>query len=252
MRAASVRLTVLGSGDAFSGGGRGSAAYIVEDAHGRLLVDCGPTVPHALKARGLTPAAIPHLLVTHLHGDHIAGLPFVILSGMYEEPERGPLELCGPPLLARQSEALFATCYPDVVGRPRPFRLEYREIAPGGQAFLGGRRVTAFRMHHMSGEYDCLGYRIETSGRVVAFTGDTGAEAPLQDLARDADLFVCECTNPAGVAGGKHLSTDDIRRLRSGWSARRVLLTHLSARAREEARSIPDVELADDGAVVEV
>src|SRR6185503_13363687 len=99
-----MRITVLGSAEAFSSGGRGNSAYLVDDAHGRLLIDCGPTVPFALRARGFDPKTVTHLAITHLHGDHIAGLPFLILSGIYEHPDRPPLVVAGPRLLERQTE----------------------------------------------------------------------------------------------------------------------------------------------------
>lgn len=254
-----MKITVLGSGDAFCGGGRGNAAYLVEDAHGRLLVDCGPTAPHALRRAGFALPSIEHILVTHLHGDHLAGLPFVLLAGMYEEPLPARLTITGPRLLERQVEAAFAALYPDISGKPRRFTLAYREIEPGTTVDVGGRRVTALRMHHMSGEHTALGYRIESGGRVLAVTGDTGRDAPLADLAAGADLLVCECTMPAPPPGAppspvKHLSVADISELRPAWTARRVLLTHLSAESRAEALSapIPGVEVADDGARSEV
>ncbi len=248
-----MEITVLGSGDAFCGGGRGNAAYLVEDARGRLLIDCGPTAPHALRRAGVALPSIEHILVTHLHGDHVAGIPFILLAGVYEPPHPERLTVTGPRFLERQVEAAFAAFYPDAARTPRPFALAYREIAPGATADVGGRRVTAFPMHHMSGEHVALGYRIESDGRILAVTGDTGRAAPLADLAAGADLLICECTLPAPAPGAapsaaKHLSIADIRALRPALAARRVLLTHLSAEARAEAGAIPDVEVAEDGA----
>jgi ribonuclease BN (tRNA processing enzyme) len=249
-----MRLTWLGSGDAFSGGGRGHSALLVDDERGRLLVDCGATVPLALKRLGVKLDSIDAVAITHLHGDHVAGLPFLFLAGMYEERRTRPLPVLGPPLMARQVEAAFDLFYPDVRSR-RPFATEFHEVAPGGAAELCGRRFTALRAHHMGGEFAALMFRIESERKVLALSGDTGAAAPLAEVADEADLFVCECTYAAPIPGDKdpkHMSADDIARLRPRWTARRVVLTHLSADARVAARGIAGVEVADDGLVIEV
>jgi ribonuclease BN (tRNA processing enzyme) len=251
-----LRVTFLGTGEAFFGGGRGHSALLVEEETGRpLLVDCGATVPLALKRRGLSPAtACDEILLTHLHGDHTAGLPFLLLAGVYEDRRSRPLTVIGPPLAARQIEALAATLYPDLTG-PRPFEVRYREVSPGGALEAGGRRFSALPAHHMKGEYTALSWRIEAGGKTIAVTGDTGAAAPLAELAAGADLLVCECTlpdHPPGAERPRHLSAAEVARLRPAWTARRVVLTHLSAEARERAQAIPGVEVAEDGLTIEL
>jgi ribonuclease BN (tRNA processing enzyme) len=250
------RLTFLGTADAFSTGARGHSALLIEDARGRLLVDCGATVPLALKRAGIAFPSIGAVAITHLHGDHIAGLPFLFLGGLYDERRTEPLDVLGPPHAERQVRALYKVLYPDASENVHPFEIRWRETSFGPPLEFAGRRFTPFRMHHMGGEYTALGYRIELAdGKVVAVTGDTGLDAPLEDLSAHADLFVCECTMPSPPPGEKpipvkHVSIADVRRLRSGWSAKRVVLTHVSDAARDEARTLERVEVADDGLVI--
>jgi ribonuclease BN (tRNA processing enzyme) len=107
----------------------------------------------------------------------------------------------------------------------------------------------------MRDEWTSLSWRIESDGKVLAVSGDTGPAAPLADLCAGADLFVCECTtaerNPAD-ADPRHLSVADIARLRPLWTARRVALTHLSGPARAAAGGLAGVEVADDGTAIEI
>ena len=77
-------VTFAGSGDAFSNGGR------------HVLLDCGATSLSALKRLGLDPGEIAAVFVSHLHGDHFGGLPFLILDGQFSRRVR-PLAVVGPP-----------------------------------------------------------------------------------------------------------------------------------------------------------
>ena len=69
-----MRLTVVGSGDAFGSGGRFNTCFFIETAKGTLLLDCGASSLVALKARGLDPNRIDGIVLSHLHGDHFGAL----------------------------------------------------------------------------------------------------------------------------------------------------------------------------------
>jgi len=71
-------ITALGTGDAFSSGGRGHTCWLIEDAAGLALVDAGGTVLPALRWAQVDPRRIAVVHFTHLHGDHIAGWPFLL------------------------------------------------------------------------------------------------------------------------------------------------------------------------------
>ena len=86
-----MRVHFAGSGDAFGSGGRWQTCIHVSGEGQVLLVDCGATSLVALKAQGLNPDAVDAVAVTHLHGDHLGGLPFLILDG---QSPAGPLR-CG-------------------------------------------------------------------------------------------------------------------------------------------------------------
>ena len=78
-----MRLTIIGSGDAFGSGGRFNTCFLLETAKGTLLVDCGASSLVALKARGVDPNAIDGILLSHLHGDHFGALPFLLLDAQF-------------------------------------------------------------------------------------------------------------------------------------------------------------------------
>ena len=92
-----MRLTFLGSGDAFGSGGRFNTCFHLQRAsHGNVLVDCGASSMVAIRKWGVDPNAISTVLVTHLHGDHFAGLPFFLLDAQLISRRTAPLLLAGP------------------------------------------------------------------------------------------------------------------------------------------------------------
>jgi ribonuclease BN (tRNA processing enzyme) len=92
-----VRVTVLGSGDAFGSGGRFHSAHLVEAPGATFLLDCGPTVLQSLKRSGNDPGRLDFALISHLHGDHFGGVPFLFMEYRYASPRTRPFTLVGPP-----------------------------------------------------------------------------------------------------------------------------------------------------------
>src|SRR3989442_7100043 len=119
-----VRVTVLGSGDAFGSGGRLHSAYLVETPRHTFLLDCGPTILQAFKQTGRDPGAVDFVLLSHLHGDHFGGLPFLFMEYRFEEPRSRPLAVYGPPGTERRGSgplsALFLANTPHPPPPPLP------------------------------------------------------------------------------------------------------------------------------------
>ncbi len=248
-----MRVTFLGTGNAFFGAGRAQSAVLLEDRRGRWLLECGVTTPYLLKRCGIDPASIELVVVSHLHGDHFAGLAFLLLAGREEERRASPLQLVGPAQLGSRTRDLLRALYSELNLDDWPFTLEYHSLAPGQSMSVLGRTIHGFAAHHMrDGTALCL--RIESEGKIIAFSGDTGPLADLAKVSDGADLFICECTladapSPAQV---QHLTAPDIARLRPGWNARQVVLTHLSADSRRAAAGLSGVEVAEDGMSIEL
>src|SRR2546427_6557158 len=136
-----VRVTVLGSGDAFGSGGRLHSAYLVEAPRHTFLLDCGPTILQAFKQTGRDPGAVDFVLLSHLHGDHFGGLPFLFMEYRFEEPRSRQLTVYGPPGTERRVRALFGALYERIASEPLPFAVRYEEVVAGTSPALDGVRV---------------------------------------------------------------------------------------------------------------
>ena len=236
----SARIVVLGSADAFSSAGRGNTAWLLEDGSAPCTVDFGPTALAALKRLGRDPQRIAAVHLTHLHGDHIGGIPMLLVDAVYRAHRTTPLEITGPPGTAERLQALWRDFYADAAASELEFELRIRELGPGETVRMAGREVTTFAAQHHRGGRIALMLSLRGPAGTLAFTGDTGPCDALQDLARGADLLCAECTEyEAGkTAPRRHLAWSELRRLLPALGVRRVLLGHLGEEVRRNALAI--------------
>ena len=221
---------------------------LVEGVGARLLVDCGATSLVAMRRAGIDPTTIDALALTHLHGDHFGGLPFLILDGQFRR-RSGTLTIAGPPGTRARVEAALEVFFPGSTRVTRRFELAFLDLSDGRSTRVGGMTVTAFAVVHASGA-PAHALRIEHGAKVVVYSGDTEWTEGLAEACRDADLLLCEAyTYDRPVKF--HLSHADVLAHRDALRARRIVLTHMGpdmlARQADAA-----FECASDGLVIEV
>jgi ribonuclease BN (tRNA processing enzyme) len=243
-----VTVTFAGSGDAFGSGGRYQACIHLRGPDGpAVLLDCGATSLTALKSLGLDPAGVGTVLISHLHGDHFGGLPFLILDGQFSRRSR-PLTIAGPPGTAARLEQLMEVMFPGSASAARRFRTEVVELAPGGTSTVNGLPVTTWQVSHPSGAP--LALRLTLGGKVIAYTGDTAWTGDLATAAAGADLLIAEAYY-YGKPIPHHLRHADLAAHREKLTSRRIVLTHLSADMLARAGRL-DFEAAHDGLVIQL
>jgi ribonuclease BN (tRNA processing enzyme) len=245
-----VTVTFAGSGDAFGSGGRYQACIHLAGfgVGGPVLLDCGATSLSALKHLGLDPGEISAVFVSHLHGDHFGGLPFLILDGQFSRRTR-PLTVAGPPGTGRRLTQAMDCLFPGSSTAARRFDVEVVELAPGHTSTVSGVTVTAWPGDHPSGA-PALILRLSVAGKTIAYTGDTAWTGAIADAAADADLLVAEAYY-RDKAIPYHLRHADLADRRDQLTARRIIVTHLSADVLDHADQL-SFEAARDGLVIHV
>ena len=195
-----------------------------------LLIDCGEGTQIAIKEKGWSLKPIDVICFTHYHGDHISGLPGLLLT-MGNADRREPLTLIGPKGLERVVTALR------VIAPELPFPIHCVEVEGTEQTFeMNGYRLKAFRVNHnvlcygyaleidRAGKFDPerakaeqipqmywkhlqKGETVEYEGRILTpdlvlgpprkgikltYTTDTRPTDSIRENAKGSDLFICE------------------------------------------------------------
>ncbi|HUG06755.1 MAG TPA: MBL fold metallo-hydrolase, partial [Candidatus Limnocylindria bacterium] len=122
-----TRVRFIGSGDSFGSGGRFQTCILVDADGYRFLIDCGATSLVALKRSGVDPGSIDAVLLTHFHGDHSGGVPYLILDGQFGKRER-PLLIAGPPGVRERMTAVFEAALPTSSRTKQRFGVSYLEL----------------------------------------------------------------------------------------------------------------------------
>ena len=243
----SLRLQFLGSGNAFSDGGRANAAILLSAPGVSLLLDCGGSALPAIK-KHVDPATIDAIAVTHLHGDHFGGITYLVLEQHFAGRTK-PLAIGGPPSISARLRAAEQALYPDFFGRV-PLTFSVSEMVLGAEpAPLGGTKVSALPVLHVR-RAEPHGLRVQVDGRLIAYSGDARWSDELAAVAKGADLFICEASFFEGDDPA-HISYRQLMEHRSEIDAKRIVLTHLGKTVLARANEL-ELEHMVDGSVIEL
>jgi ribonuclease BN (tRNA processing enzyme) len=244
-----IDITFLGTGDAFSAGGRHQAAYFVRSPGASLLLDCAPTTLASVKRNALPSESIDRIFLSHFHGDHFGGLPFFFLEYVVVEPRRKPLQIVGPPGVEEKVMELFRAMYPDSASEQLPYPVQFIEAHPGQPISFDGMQIKPFLVPHMNRPVS-LGCELLIEDRKLVYSGDTGWTEDLLRHTQDADLCICECTF-FETRMPTHLDYPRLAENHARFGAKRIVLTHLG---REVLRHQDEIELepARDGLTITI
>ena len=237
-----MHLTVIGCSPAWPNAGGAQSGYLVE-GDGRLLLDCGPGVLARLRSHHGGWPSVDAVAITHFHLDHWGDLVPWIFGAAF-----------GPGRDATRPELWLP---PDGEDRLRSFgdrmsfagqidsAFDVREYEDDVTFRAGSFDVTPHRLDHYSEK--TFGLRVQNHSSTLAYSGDTGPSERLVELARDADLFLCEATlrEPEPAERG-HLSEDEAVEAFQSAGARRLVVIHRP----DELPLSPEIERAADGDVL--
>ena len=219
-----IEVIVLGSGTGVPYLRRSSSGYCVKIDGEPILFEMGAGTVRRLLEAGIDYRSIRHLFITHRHPDHCADLVPYLFALNYTPgfKRQEPLELYGP---AGFSEIVrkMMDLFPWTV--PKHYRLDIKEVERG-EIKGGNWKITSRPVMH--GDVLAVSYRVESGGKVVVYSGDSGYCEELIENAKNADLFIVECSFPEKMElKGVHLNTQEVAEIANKAGAKRLVLTHL-------------------------
>jgi ribonuclease BN (tRNA processing enzyme) len=242
-----MKITIVGSGDAFGTGGRAHTCVRIDVAASTVLVDFGAGSTIAWHRLGFNTNDVDAVVITHLHGDHFGGLPLLLLQSQFVAHRGKPLLLIGPPGFKARLKALLDIFFPGGATVAWSFPWEVHEVVPGHHTSVAGLSLETFEVKHSAGSSP-TGVRLSDGAHVFAYSGDTAWTDRLLEMSADADLFLIECSSGA-EAVANHLNWPQLKSKLSAFTAKRIVVTHLgaSALAKIPEMHAAGLEIADDG-----
>jgi ribonuclease BN (tRNA processing enzyme) len=243
MAEGSLTLQFLGTGSGFAPG-RYYSSFLL---NGKYLFDASPVVVPQLKKLGVDPRDIEVIFITHFHGDHYFGLPFLLLEYAELEHRTKDLTIVGPPGLQKRVEAATNLAFANVYRkRDRGYHLTFAEVKNGRSAEASNCRYTPYKLQHVP-DLDAFGFRVTVDGRTVAYTGDTALCEALIPLADDADVLVCECSCWTETCGAIHMTPANVLTLRERVTEKtRFVLTHIGSGDAPREIAAAGIAIASD------
>lgn len=240
-----IIVTILGTGTPVPSATQYGASILVEAGGQALLFDCGRGCGIRLaEARRKIFNSLDAVFLTHLHSDHVVGLPDLWLGG-WTQGRGSPLDIYGPIGTKDLMAGLRAAFAFDIRMRGAVERVPATmvgletsivEFTDDGVIFQRGSvTVTAFRVNHGAIE-PAFGFRIDHGGKSVLLSGDTGPAANLAKYGADVDVLVLDVISPMMIS--------KIRSMRTSREAEIIIGHHLNASQAAEILAEAEPRLA--------
>ena len=229
----------IGTGNAFAPGGLCWNGFLFNE---RVLFEAPPQALQSLNKMQINANDIDAVVLSHHHGDHFLGLPFLMLEWKYGGRGR-PIRIIGPVGTEALTRDLCAKVYPGTFDGG--LEIEFVEVPAGETATVGELQLEAVPVLHDKRLSATLGFKAALGRRRFSYTGDSAMCEEVLDLARHGEVVISECASRADRVPVHMNLVDDMPKLRSTMAAdAKLLLTHLGAGI--EAGQLKNTRVAQD------
>ncbi len=224
-----------------------SASTLIDD---RLLIDMGNGIIKKLKQTDHKLEDIENCFITHLHGDHFADIPFLMLDRFFHKIQN-PIHIYGPEGIEEKVKQLFDILFPGDYQRVyKVANIKFIEIEPKRQIEIEKKTVVnIFEVEHG----DCnpaYGFIIEKDNQKLGFSGDSTYCEAISKIVERSNLSILDMS--AIVTNKNHMGLEDIIKIATTYPNKKIATTHMQKNAREKAKEkrIRNLIIPDDGDIV--
>jgi ribonuclease BN (tRNA processing enzyme) len=227
INAAPTRVTILGSGTCVPSVKRSACAVMITTGSAVIVMDCGPGTMRRLTETETAVTDVTHVFFSHFHPDHTGELATFIFANKYPDQTRRKQPLT---FIAGKGFDTFFENYKSVYGHwielpPDRFSLVEMDAAGGKITEFADFSVAALPVAHNP---ESLAYKITgADGKTIVYSGDTDFSENLVELAKGADLLICEAAFPVEYKVPGHLTPPEAGLIAARAGVKSLVLTHL-------------------------
>ncbi|MFV2016876.1 MAG: MBL fold metallo-hydrolase, partial [Candidatus Heimdallarchaeota archaeon] len=246
-----LKIITLGSGNPFAHGNSFQSVHYIEINQKKILFDCGPAILNAAQNAEVDLSDLEYLFISHLHGDHMSGIPFLILSYKFDLQRIKPLKIIGPYGLSEQLDFAIKGSYPGLLSKEENlFEVIELELNQNFTIY-DNIQIKPFKAFHIPNAF-C--FSLEYQNLKVVYSGDNEFNpVQLQEL-DNTTVLIHELTTMSSSKGG-HTSWKLMKEFLNEieLKTKYIILVHTSQDVRDEPnKTFPNsVFRARDGSVFE-
>lgn len=199
-------------------------ALLIQHGELTLLLDCGPTIMRQLERVGMTAGDPTHVYLSHQHGDHLLGLPMLLLNRVLFWPDR-PLTVVAESSVLALAQQLVQIAYPDLRMSPTVEYVALQNDRSGDLPAAVDVRYTLAAGRH---SVPTWAVRLDFAAGSLVYTSDTGRSEEVARLAVGADTLVHEAyfADPPDKTYDNHSVTSDVATLAAQAGVKTLALVH--------------------------
>lgn len=242
-----VKLTFLGTGNAFGIGGRRPSSYLIEGSH-TLLLDCGPSILPALRGKNKSFLDIDAILLSHLHPDHYLGIPQLIIENYYVLRREKPVPVYCPIGTKDKINEVASVLYsPEVADHVNQI-LIFHEFGINENREIPGGSVSTFEANHS----DCARMQlIQMDDKKIGYTGDSAFLPESISKLLQGDIVITEASS-SGYSIPHHTTLEELLTIDNPDQVP-IYLTHMGQTILDKVDDIiPPLYLSHDDLEIEI
>lgn len=227
-----------------------SSCILIDD---KILIDCGNGTIKTLLEKNIDISKIKVLLITHLHGDHIFDIPFLIGQRSFSHPA-SEFRIIGPPKTEQTISNLFSIAFPEnsnwniLKEKAKIKFIEFYELT--NKEILKDYCVNSYPVIHGKCKY-AYGYTIKHNNKTIGISGDSTYCKSIDKLVNNSNISVLDMTFID--RNDEHMGINDIKMLIQKYN-KPIISTHMTNKARDYAikENISNLIIPNDGEIIEI